>query len=116
MEQLALLAVCKCKVKKLDLTPTLECHHGVPQLDIEGSVCVEPKLERDSGAKKRLDRTCKYLSYITDECVLWLAVAILQTLLEGGVHVQESSYQVPPGTYQPPHMPRGVWQYHSCKA
>ena len=31
-EQLALLAVCKCKVKKLDLTPTLECHHGFPNL------------------------------------------------------------------------------------
>ena len=93
----------------------LDTHPGVSsrvlQLGIEGSICVEPKLERDSGGKHRLDRTCKYTRHITDQCrvktlcvdmsVQWLAVAILQTLLEGGVHVQQGSYQALLGTSQP---------------
>ena len=38
------------------------------QNGIEGSGCVEPKLEQDRSATKRLERICKYLSYITDQC------------------------------------------------
>ena len=47
-------------------------HSGVSlralQPGIEGSVCVEPKLERDRSPTKRLEKTYRYLRYITDQC------------------------------------------------
>ena len=83
--QRVLLAVGTCRVKTLDitleLTLTQECHHGFSNLPSK-----EPKLERDSG--------CVEMS------VLWLAVAILQMLLEGRVHVQQSSHETILGSHQ----------------
>ena len=71
-EQRVLLAVGTRRVETLDKTLGLTPHSGVSsrvlQLGIEGSVCVDPRLERGRGAKQRLDKTCKYLSYITDQC------------------------------------------------
>ena len=50
----------------------VDTHSGVSlralQLGIEGSVCVEPKLERDKSATKRLEKILSYLRYTTDQC------------------------------------------------
>ena len=51
---------------------SFDTHSGVSlralQPDISDSVGVEPKLELDRGATKRLERICRYLRYITDQC------------------------------------------------
>ena len=50
----------------------VDTHSGVSpralQPGIEGSVCVELKLERDRSATKRLEKTYCYCKYITDQC------------------------------------------------
>ena len=99
-EQRVLLAVGKCRVRLLHTSTVLFILRRVNK---DGPArhqrlrCVEPKLERDRGATKRLEGICKYLRYITDQCrvrtlcaVLGLAVAFLQIFMDGGVDIRQS--------------------------
>ena len=109
----------------------LDTHSGVSlralQPGIEGSVCVEPKLKRDRSATQRLEKTYRYLSYITGQCRARTLCGHVSSVVSSGIPTnvrgrqgstcdKVRSKQNPRRSNSRPRKSWGSWKCHSCKA
>ena len=97
------------------------------QPGIEGSVCVELKLEQDRSATKRLEKTYSYWRYITDQCrdrtlcghvSSWVGCNIPTNFCgKSGVHATRlGRNRTLGGQIRVLAASGGMWKCHSCKA